>query len=229
MNEDSFAVADLRSRWHILCDLDRAREVKAIHQAGMSLRELAGQLDCSRTLLSRLLRALMAPPEDLARARQVPISTRELVRRAGTADTRGIVRHNEAISFELERAAVQGYQTITSWLDEEEVAIPDRERIVELARVHLINTDNAVGIEQEEILTNMLFDEVGKQSRPGQIETDRDHFVPWSALRLALWILREIPDRRARARTFELTQCELNSLYDWTGLSAGRSVRLRTS
>jgi transposase-like protein len=210
VNEDNPAVADLRSRWHTLCDLDRAREVQAVHQAGMSLRELAGQLDCSRTLLSRLLRALMAPPEDLARARQIPISTRELARRAGTSSARATTRHNEAIAFELERAAMQGSQTILSWLSEEGVAIADWKQIVELARVHLAHTGKAAGNEQEGILTRMLFDEVGRQSRPGQIETDRNHFILWSALRLALWILRRIPDRQGRARAFELALGDLS-------------------
>lgn len=209
MNEGNPAVADLRSRWHTLCDLDRARKVKAIHQAGMSLRELAAHLNCSRSLLSRLLCALKAPPEDLARARQVPTSTRELARRAGTSSTRATTRHREAISFELERAAMQGSQTILSWLDEEEVAVADREQIVELARMHLVNTEKADGNQQEDILTRMLFDEVGRQSRPGQIETDRDHFIPWSALRLALWILRRISDGQVQARAFELAHGKL--------------------
>ncbi|HZL53955.1 MAG TPA: hypothetical protein VFC37_23740, partial [Terracidiphilus sp.] len=149
-------------------------------------------------------------PEDLARARQVPTSTRELARRAGTSSARATTRHNEAIAFELERAAMQGSQTILSWLNEEDVAFGDRGLIVGQAREHLDKTDQGAADEQEAVLRSMLFDEVARQSRPGQIKTDRDHFVPWSALRLALWTLRRIPDRQGRARAFELALGDLS-------------------
>ena len=212
MTEETSPVDDLRSRWHTLCDLDRAQAVQTLQEAGVSLREIAAQLNCSRSLLSRLLRASKAPSEDLASARQFPISTRELARRAGTAGTRGSTRHHEATSFELERAAVQGSRTILSWLDEEEVAVVDREQIMELARVHMTNTDKAARNEQEDMLQNMSFDEADRQSRLGQTVTDRHKSIPWSALRLAFWILRRIPDGRARARAFDLASCELRSL-----------------
>ena len=212
MTDDNSAVADLRSKWHTLCDLDRARAVQALHQAGISLRKLAGQLDCSQSLLSRLLRALEAPPEDLERARQVPISIRELARRADPANTRSTSRQHEAISFELERAAVQGSQTILSWLDEEDVAVEERKQVVGLARVHLAKTDEAPENERDQILQNMFLDEADRQARLGQTVTDRYHSIPWSALRLALWIFRRIPDLEVRAKSFELARGEL-SIY----------------
>jgi len=40
MTDSSSAVADLRSRWHALCDLDRARAAQSMREAGVSLREL---------------------------------------------------------------------------------------------------------------------------------------------------------------------------------------------
>ncbi len=122
------------------------------------------------------------------------------MRRAGTFGTRGIARHHEAIAFELERAAVQGKQTILSWLDEEEVAVGDREQIVELARMHLAKTDEATENERDQILENLSFDEADRQFRLGQTVTDRHHSIPWSALRLALWTVREFSDNRVRGK-----------------------------
>jgi hypothetical protein len=69
MTDRSATVADLRSRWHTLCDLDRARAAQSIHQAGESLAELAPQLNCFRSLLSYLIRAALAPVEDREFAR----------------------------------------------------------------------------------------------------------------------------------------------------------------
>ena len=212
VTEDSSAVADLRSRWHSLCDVDRVLAVQDIHQAGMSLRKLAEELNCSGSLLSRLLQAAKASPEDLARGRRGELSTRELARRGATSGNRAITRHNEAIAFELERAAAQGRQMILSWLDEEEIAVSDREQIVELAHIHLAKTFHAAGNEQEQILQNLFFDEADRQARLGQTLNDRYHSIPWSALRLALWSVRQIPDRQVQIRAFELVQIELTIL-----------------
>ena len=95
MIDSNSPIEDLRARWHALHDLDRAREIYAIHQAGMSLREIARHLNCCRSLLVRLLLAANAAAEDLALARQIPISTRALARRARAGGIRGIARHPE--------------------------------------------------------------------------------------------------------------------------------------
>ena len=146
MTDTRSAVLDLRSRWHSLCDLDRARAVQSIHQDGMSLRALGPQLNCSPSLLSHLLRAAQAPVEDRERARCGEISTRELVRRAGTSRTRSTSTQHEAIAFESERAAVQASQAITRWLDEERVSSSDRKYLIEKACFLLLKADkSAVG------------------------------------------------------------------------------------
>jgi len=118
VTEDISAIADLRCRWHTLCDADRALEVQSMHQADMSLLKLAVHLNCSRSLLSRSRSAAKASPEDLDRARRGKISTRELARRGDAADSRGTIGHREAIAFKIERAAVQESRTIESWLSD---------------------------------------------------------------------------------------------------------------
>lgn len=114
MTDTRCTVADLRSRLHTLCDLDRARAVQSLHQDGMTLRAIASQLNCSPSLLSHLLRAAQASAEDRELARCGEIGTRELARRAGSSGTRSTSMQREAVAFDLERAATQASQSITS-------------------------------------------------------------------------------------------------------------------
>jgi lambda repressor-like predicted transcriptional regulator len=107
MTNTSFAIADLQSRWHALNDLDRAKAIKAVHQSGMSLRNLASRLNCSPSLLTHLLQAAQAPIEDQVLAGQGALSTRALWRAAKAVGTWRIALHPEEIAFERERAAVQ--------------------------------------------------------------------------------------------------------------------------
>src|ERR1039458_8694604 len=99
MTISSSAVADLQGKWHTLHDLDRARAVYAIHQAGVSLRELAKALNCSPSLLGHLLAALQASALDRTLAREGKISTRELARRARATGIRRAARHREALEL----------------------------------------------------------------------------------------------------------------------------------
>ena len=64
------AVADLKQKWPTLHDVDRARAVHAIHQAGTSLRQLAKELNCSPTHVRNLNQAALAPVVDRIRARK---------------------------------------------------------------------------------------------------------------------------------------------------------------
>lgn len=204
VTEDNSAIADLRRRWHTLCDADRALEVQSMHRAGMSLGKLAGHLNCSRSLLSRLHRAAKASPEDLDRARRGEISTRELARRTDATGSRGISRHREGITFEIERAAVRGSRKIESWLSDAGGADTDRKQIIEQARGYLFKTGRAARDQQENILVSMLFDEAERQHLLGRTVTERQGSISWTALSLALWVLRGIPDHRIRARALEL-------------------------
>jgi hypothetical protein len=93
----------------------------------VSLRELAAHLSCCSSLLSHLLRAKRASAEDRELARYGEISSRELVRRAGSSATSFRSPHGEAIAFDREYAAVQAGHAITKWFDEQKVASTDRE------------------------------------------------------------------------------------------------------
>jgi transposase-like protein len=110
MINPSSAVAELQSHWHALPDLDRARAVGAINQSGISLRKIAKHLNCSDSLLRRLLKSLAAPPEDLSLARQGTISTNELVRRSKAAGIRRSSMHREAQAVQARASRPPGMQ-----------------------------------------------------------------------------------------------------------------------
>ena len=98
----SAPIAELQKKWPTLNDLDRARAVHAIHQAGTSYRKLARALNCSESLLRHLDIAAQAPVLDQALARKGKITTRELVRRSKTAKT--ALESMELAAAEVKRA-----------------------------------------------------------------------------------------------------------------------------
>ena len=204
MTDTRSAVIDLRSRWHTLCDLDRARAVQSLNRDGMTLRAIASQLNCSQSLLSHLVRATQAPVEDRELARCGEISTRELARRAGSSGTRPTSTQREAVAFDRERAATQASQIITRWLDFEKVANTDRDRVINHAQSHLLNADKSVVSPLGAHLPDIPIDEVIRLFRPVHLETDGDRSVAWFAEWLAQWTLYGIFDDGVRARALEL-------------------------
>ena len=64
------SIAELRTDWINLHDLDRAKAVRDLHNAGVSIRQVAAHLQKPESSLRRLLTALDAPVEDRALARK---------------------------------------------------------------------------------------------------------------------------------------------------------------
>jgi transposase-like protein len=206
MTDTGSAIADLRSRWHALCDLDRARAVQSIYQAGMSLRELASHLNCSRSLLSYLLRAASAPVEDREIARSGEISTRELVRRAVSSGRHPASISHEAVAFDREHTAIQASRAITDWLDEQRITRTDRVKIIDVARSSNVNSDTLVLGSLEGYLPDIPLDEIIRIFRPGESESEGAHSVAWFSEWLARWSLHGIPDDVVRFRALEIAR-----------------------
>ena len=200
-------VADLQSRWCSLHDLDRAQAIKSIHQSGVSLRALSSSLNCSPSLLTHLLHAGQAPPEDCLLARQGMLSTRALARRARTVGARRTAIHREEIAYERELAALRFSQAIGRWLDEEGVESADRERVVEQAAV-LSSPGVMKGARP---LNDMATCPQVDSSSSWPTQPDRDDIDPVAHLarRLALWVFQGISDAQICDRTFELAHAEL--------------------
>jgi lambda repressor-like predicted transcriptional regulator len=204
MSNPSSAVADLQSQWHTLHDLDRARAVYAIHQAGTSLRELAKALNCSDPLLRHLLAALQAPPADRALARQGKISTNELVRRSKAAGICRSSMHREAREFERTQAARQGCRTICNWLATERISKPYGEQIVDEARRQLAMAGMTGKFPKDATPTDMPTAEIIKRCRPAELKTDAISFIAWLARWLALWTYYAFTDTSVRDTALDL-------------------------
>jgi hypothetical protein len=201
-------VADLQIRWHSLHDLDRAQAVKSIHQSGVSLRALSSFLNCSPSLLTHLLQAIQASPEDCALARRGLMSTRALVRRTRTTGVRRTALHREEIAYGRELAAIQFSQAIERWLDKEEVTNADRAQVVALASTlpswEVLTRD----LPQDAVAATLQAD--GRRSWPAQPLLTDVGLIAQQAQRLACWVFQGIPDYQLRCRTFELADAELN-------------------
>ena len=196
-------VADLQSRWCSLHDLDRAQAIKSIHQSGVSLRAPSSSLNCSPSLLTHLLHAGQARPEDCLLARQGMLSTRALARRARTVGARRTAIHREEIAYERELAELRFSQAIGRWLDEEGVESADRERVVEQAAVLSSPRGVKGALLPNDMATCPQVD--GRSSWPTR--PDRDDIDPVAPLarRLALWAFQGISDAQVRDRSEEHT------------------------
>ncbi len=177
----------------------------------MTLRAIASQLNCSPSLLSHLLRAAQASAEDRELARCGEISTRELARRTGSSGTRSTSMQREAVAFDLERAATQASQSITSWLDNKNVANVDRDQVIKGARLLLVDTGKSAAGLLGDDLPDIPLDEIIRLFRPAHTETDGDRPAAWFAEWLALWTFHGILDDWVRARALELALGEARS------------------
>lgn len=110
-------IANLRERWHLLHDIDRALAVREMIHLGVSRRRLARKMGFSEGLIRHLLMALEAAPSDLELARQNAISTNELVRRArpqrnGTLPESPVSRPVSDAAMSLRRHRLRGFKPI---------------------------------------------------------------------------------------------------------------------
>lgn len=130
----SLAIPHLKSKWMQLPSADRARAVAAIRRTGVSIRQIARDLEVSESNLRHLLKTLNAPPDDQALARQGKISTNELVRRGQATKRQLAVQKRELLEIKRTRSAQKGADQICKWILEEQICHPDGEWIIEEVR-----------------------------------------------------------------------------------------------
>jgi AraC-like DNA-binding protein len=203
MTDISAAISNLQSQWHTLPDLDRARTVHAIHQSG-SLRSLAEALNCSPSLLSHLLTAMQAPPEDRFLARQGTISTNEVVRRARATGIRRTSMHREAREFERTQEALKGCRTICDWLRSECIQGPGGEQIVEQARRLLAIAEQTGQFSRDAATADMPTTTIIEMCRPAEPKADAISPVAWFGGWLARWVYYAMTDPRVRDNAIDL-------------------------
>ncbi len=204
MLDVSAAISNLQSKWHDLKDLDRARAVYAIHQAGTSLRALAKELNSSESQLRHLLTALQAPAEDRLLAQQGKISTNELVRRARAAGARRSAKHREALALQTIQDASEACRKICQWLIEEGIPRSYGEQIVAEAREKLAGAELTRKMPRDAAPPDMPVGGIIRKCRPAGPKPDDAELISWMARWLALWAAYAYTDAEVRLQALDL-------------------------
>jgi hypothetical protein len=118
------------------------------------------------------------------------------VRRARATGTRRTALHREAIAFERESEAQQHSRAITKWLDENGVAVADREQVTEKTRLFLSVAEGTWQLPPA--------DKTVRMRRPAQPDPSEIGIFAGFARQLALWVSAGIADIQVRQRALEL-------------------------
>jgi transposase-like protein len=192
-------IATLQKKWPTLNDLDRARAVHQIHQAGTSYRKLAQALHCSESLLRNLNQAAQASALDQALARKGKISTRELVRRA-KAD-QAVRKAKERKAAEQKRAKLVQLvaDKICEWLDQEGFSSSQGEAIVDNARWLLNDAETSGNLPPPPPAPpGTPLTEIVEKLRPSRSITEGADEFGAHALWLLRWVYFALSDSIAR-------------------------------
>ena len=198
------AVADLQQKWSTLQDVDRARAVHAIHQAGTSLRQLAKELNCSPTHVRNLNQAAQAPQLHHDLARQGKISTRELVRRSKAVATLRARKDRETVERECVNAAQDGGRLICDWLEKEGMQGCYGEQIVDEARRLVAKAEHDGELPPHKVPQGTPVAEIIQRSRPLVSINDDISSVGWYAAWLARWAYFAMPDSSIRHKALNI-------------------------
>jgi hypothetical protein len=204
MNYTTPAIADLKSKWYTLNDLDRARAVSTIKRSGTSTREIAFHLNCSESLLRHLLTALQAPQDDRDLALCGEISTNELARRARATGARHIAKNGEAREFERAQTEFQEYTAICAWLQSERMSRSDCKKIINEARRQLATSKLTRKLPGVLPPPDMPTDGIIQWRRPSESVLNELPSIALLGLWLAVWINSSIADPWVRLQTIEL-------------------------
>jgi hypothetical protein len=136
-------IAQLRSRWVDLSDVDRAREIDTIHRSDVSINQIGRDLKISASLLRHLLLCLQASEEDQNLARRGQISTNELARRGQAAKKRRAEPPPAVVEARRKESASEGADLICNWILKEDLYGPDCIRIItDVCREFKIREEN---------------------------------------------------------------------------------------
>jgi transposase-like protein len=191
----SIAIANLQKKWPKLKDLDRARAVHQIHQAGTSYRKLAQALHCSESHLRNLDQAAQASALDQALARKGEISMRELVRRAKADQAVRKAKVREAAEQKRAKLVPRVADSICEWLYEEGFFPSQGEAIVDNARWLLNDAETSGNLpSQPPAPPGTRLTEIIEKLRPPRSVTEGSNEFGTHALWLLRWVYFVLPD-----------------------------------
>lgn len=198
-------VADLKSKWDQLKDVDRAVAVHKIHTAGISYRQLAKEMGCSESLLRHLNLGAQAPPTDQFLARHGKISSRELARRGKAERGRRRSKEQHATEEERRKENEKVAEAICDWLKSEGFWESQGESIVDNARAQLNDAELSGNLTPlPPAPPGTLLNEIIQKLKPPPSLTDGADDAGMHAAWLVRWVYFALPDSLARHRALNL-------------------------
>jgi hypothetical protein len=211
------AIAQLKSTWFFLPEMERAQAVRQIVNAGLSRRYLAKALNISEGTVRNLLLILEARPEDQEAFRQREISQSELIRRARGLPPREPVRQPEPTriasepEYPQERDPFDLTETILDWLAARSLRSFSARSILEEC-LRILNRSEKMGnLPVDRPPAGMPVAEVIRRCQPGPRRYDFFYitfYVDW----LCNWVVRLATDANhwREALTQALSQVNAN-------------------
>jgi hypothetical protein len=204
MSTPSLAAADLKARWHELCDLVRPGAVCSLKHSGVSTRAIAFEIPASESGLRPLLETLQAPLQDQVLARDGKIPTSELIRRARADKALRAAKHKGTLNLKRQQQSVKGSKAICDWLVSEGVPTNFGAQIVGEARRYLINAEETKQFPPGTVPPGTPVAEIIRRSRPDQPKENDQSQIAWRAYWPAVWVNRAMPDEWVRYKAVEL-------------------------
>lgn len=203
--KEILTVEQLRCEWINLHDLDRAAAVRAINKAGLPIRQIATQLHKPESGLRRLLVALDAPAEDKMLARKGEITTSELVRRSKAAGRARAARNREELKLERGRQALHAADLICKWLIATQMNAPNREMIVEEARLRFHGVIPVELNRSRQFAPDTQIEDIIVQTKPPELkEEHKTDIAGWFAAWLCQWTFYAFRDEDVRDNALDL-------------------------
>ena len=201
----ALTIERLQAEWRNLHDLDRAEAVRALHNSGPSIREIGRQLHVSDSGLCRLLVALDAPVEDKLRARNGEITTSELVRRSKASGRARAARNREELKLERGRQALHAADLICKWLIATQMNAPNREMIVEEARLRFHGVIPVELNRSRQFAPDTQIEDIIVQTKPPKFkEQHKTDIAGWFAAWLCQWTFYAFRDQDVRDDALDL-------------------------
>jgi len=191
-------ISELKANWINLHDLDRAKAIRTIHIAGISIRQIANQLQMGESSLRRLLVALDAPIADKFLARKGKLTTNELVRRSKAAGLKRVALHREEIALEQAREALKAAGTICEWLRNKGVGGSFGEQIIEEVRREFADRDFFLNLPSAPKAHEIPINTIIERSQPKRAIDDNADPINWYHEWLCRWAFFAFPDPEVR-------------------------------
>jgi hypothetical protein len=192
------AISQLKTRWHILPDFERAQALLPIIRAGVSRRVMAEVLNINEGTVRNVLLILEAGEADLASFRHGAISRNELIRRVrGTSQQRpapddGCEHGPTDLEPELMRNPAAVSREILHWLAADQLRASSASLILRKALERLGRAAEAGTHSRRDDLAEMSTEGIILSCCPAP---DRSMLpASWCAMWLVIWVFQLIPD-----------------------------------